>query len=142
MAAAVRRILMMTVVGLSLACPDKREQVAAPQVAPPPPPAAPVKTTVEAFHDVLAPVWHTDDEAKRNESACSTAASLHTLASRLVGEPAPRAATPAYPAQTVALEKAVTSLESACSGAERTSVGPALSNVHDAFHAVSACAGR
>jgi hypothetical protein len=100
----------------------------------------PKKEAVEAFHDVLAPVWHTEDEAQRETRACAALRALRVEASRLVSEPAPAKATPAFAAQARNLAQAVTALEAACEK-DPAAVAAALHDVHEKFHTVRECSG-
>lgn len=132
----MRRLLVLS---LSLwACDDRKPQAPAQAAAPL---AAPTKSAVDAFHDVLAPVWHTDDQPQQTEKACAALPDFRAQVTRLVTEAPPPSATPAFGPQTRELERAVTSLEAACAN-DRPAVTSALTSVHERFHAVSKCTGR
>lgn len=92
-------------------------------------------STVEAFHDVLAPLWHAPESDKRTADACAAAASMRTLSQRLVSEAAPAGATPGYAAATKALDASVVAFRQAC--AVKAGTSSAFSALHHAFHGVA-----
>lgn len=76
---------------------------------------------VEAFHDVLAPVWHAHPGPERLQVACGKADSMLDLAKAI-------RSTDAHD-----LAVAVATFKAKCL-ADRESAEPALGAVHDAFH--------
>jgi hypothetical protein len=99
------------------------------------------KGAVEAFHSVLKPVWHTKEEDARLGLACTSAAELHALATRMRLEP-PAQATPAFVPQAHVLEQATIELVKRCATQETSGLQRSLADVHEAFHVVSECAGE
>lgn len=86
------------------------------------------------FHDVLAPAYHHDKGAQRDELACSGAPKMKEAAAKIAGEPKGDAA--AWKAKADALAAGVVAMESACGAAGRADVAAKLETVHDAFHAL------
>lgn len=76
---------------------------------------------VNAFHAVLAPVWHAPAGEMRLKQACAKAPRLETLARRIRSTDAK------------ALLAATTRMKAQCRTAP-TLVEPRLGEVHDAFH--------
>ena len=101
----MRRLLVLS---LSLwACDDRKPQAPAQAAAPL---AAPTKSAVDAFHDVLAPVWHTDDQPQQTEKACAALPDFRAQVTRLVTEAPPPVAAlppPLVPASTPASLSAI-----------------------------------
>jgi hypothetical protein len=83
------------------------------------------KDSIDAFHDVLAPLWHAADTPERTENTCKALPKLERL-SQDVGD-AP-------------LVESVQALAAECLG-DRTAFKPKFSSVHDAFHAAMDKAG-
>lgn len=134
------RSLLATLV-IACAC---TKPVAKPPAEPPPPerehrhPALP--PTLEAFHNVLSPVWHATPGPDRVSAACAQAATLTTHATALVTEPAPAEAAgkvEVWKVRTTALASQVGSLTSACSADGKPDVEIRLGSLHEAFHSVS-----
>lgn len=93
--------------------------------------------TLNAFHDVLSPVWHTPPGANRIAAACAQAALLRARADALVTEPAPPEAASKlelWKARTTVLASRVGTLGSACEVEGRPEVEATLVAVHEAYH--------
>lgn len=114
------------------------------------PPAAPsperehghptLPPTLEAFHNVLSPVWHATPGPDRVSAACVQTATLTTYATALVTEPAPAEAagkSDVWKVRTTALASQVGSLTSACNVEGQPDVETRLGALHEAFHSVS-----
>jgi hypothetical protein len=84
-----------------------------------PAPAAPA-SAVDAFHDVLAPLWHSPDSRERTEKTCAAVPALEARAQDVGDAP---------------LVEAVQALAAECTG-DRAAFKTKLAAVHDAFHAV------
>lgn len=76
---------------------------------------------VDAFHAVLAPIWHAPQGNERLQSACEKAGEMERLATGIRSTDASR------------LVSSVMTLKTKCQG-EQAAVEVALGNVHDAFH--------
>lgn len=76
---------------------------------------------VDAFHGVLAPVWHADRGAQRNRDACAQAGRMASLAKEIRS------------ADAAALQAGIVTLQAAC-GDAKGDVEGALFEVHEAFH--------
>ncbi|MCC6874700.1 MAG: hypothetical protein IT378_10385 [Sandaracinaceae bacterium] len=91
---------------------------------------------MSAFHDVLRPVWHGEEGAARAQAACDASASFTERAQAVAGASAPEGIdASAWTAAGANLVAKVQALSTACS-ADPTTAGPALAEVHDAFHAL------
>ncbi|HJW25929.1 MAG TPA: hypothetical protein VJ576_13625 [Rhodocyclaceae bacterium] len=88
---------------------------------------------VDAFHSVLAPIWHARPGKERSRNACAKAAEMEGLAKDIRSADA---------AQLVA---SVATLKQKCQGGD-AEVDAALFDVHEAFHRLieprPAAAGR
>lgn len=76
---------------------------------------------VDAFHAVLAPVWHARPGLERSRNACAKASRMKALAQAVRSKDAS------------ALRAAVAALQGKCEG-KPTDVDGALHDVHEAFH--------
>lgn len=76
---------------------------------------------VDAFHGVLAPVWHAARGAQRNQDACGQAGRMASLAKEIRSTDA------------TALQARIVTLQAAC-GEAKGDVEGALFDVHEAFH--------
>ncbi len=75
----------------------------------------------DAFHAVLAPLWHAPASAERSDKVCAQAASMESLAAAIhCGDAKP-------------LQAAVGVLKQQCQ-AKPLDIERAFSSVHDAFH--------
>ena len=76
---------------------------------------------VDAFHSVLAPIWHAQPGKERSRNACAKANEMEKLAKDIrSGDASP-------------LVAAVGSLKKSCRG-KQGDVDTALTQVHEAFH--------
>ena len=137
---AILSVIALT--ALSVACGNNAEQPppATPTSAPAPAePAAPdakgasaaeghegghedhgkMKPEIHAFHETIAPIWHTTPGADRVGKACSGQADL-TAKAAAVGD--------------AELTAAVDAVKTACSTPDKKDVESKLSTVHDRFH--------
>jgi hypothetical protein len=90
------------------------------------------------FHDVLAPIWHSDTGAARTEKACEATKTMRARAAAVVAAPPPEGAkADDYKAAAKGLSDAVDALSAACGAPDRPEVDAQLSAVHDAFHKVA-----
>lgn len=78
-------------------------------------------TDVDAFHAVLAPIWHARPGAARTQDACAKAGEMARLANEIRSKDA---------SQLVA---SITVLKAKC-GNEKGDVDGAFHDVHEAFH--------
>lgn len=76
---------------------------------------------VDAFHAVLAPVWHANPGPKRAQDACAKAGRMAALAEDIRS------------ADAAALRTAITALKTTCE-TKPAEVDSALHDVHEAFH--------
>jgi hypothetical protein len=77
---------------------------------------------LDAFHDRLAPVWHSTPGTERIAKACAEAKDLRAKSDATAD---------------VELIDAVTKMEAACGAEGRRDVESALSAVHDRFHVLA-----
>jgi hypothetical protein len=77
---------------------------------------------VDAFHAVLAPIWHASPGPERLQNACAKGAEMQKLAREIRS------------ADAKALDESVTRLNTSCKGQPPVGVDKALVAVHDAFH--------
>lgn len=90
---------------------------------------------LDAFHEILAPRWHSAAGPERMKATCGQIADFRTRAAAVKGAAAPAGA--AADAWTQAGDKLVTTvatLETTCGGTDQAAFDTAFSAVHDAFH--------
>jgi hypothetical protein len=97
---------------------------------------AALPATLDAFHDVLAPAWHSEPGATRSTAACTAAPSLRERAGTVQSDAAPEGVdAAAWTEATAALVSTSDALVATC--AEQGADGEAkLGAVHEAFHAL------
>jgi hypothetical protein len=83
------------------------------------------KAAIDAFHEVLAPLWHSPESPERTAKTCEAVPSLEAKAQD-VGD--------------AGLVEAVHALGAECAG-DRQAFQPRFATVHDAFHAAMEKAG-
>lgn len=76
---------------------------------------------VDAFHALLAPIWHARPGKERSQNACAKAAEMEMLARDIQS------------ADAKPLVASITSLKSTCKG-KLAEVDAAFFDVHEAFH--------
>jgi hypothetical protein len=103
-----------------------------------PPSTAAAPTSVDAFHDLLSPLWHAPAGAARTADTCAAAPALRTGAEAMVASP-PAKVRSGYAPGTTAVLEALRALDAACSTADKAGLDEQLGAVHDAFHTVAAC---
>lgn len=90
--------------------------------------------TLAAFHETVAPVWHSEPGAGRATLACNAAAQLRERAGAVQsGEPPAGADAAAWTPATGALVTSTDALVAACT-AQGADVEVKLTAVHEAFH--------
>ncbi|MBK7900925.1 MAG: hypothetical protein KA603_00080 [Azonexus sp.] len=77
---------------------------------------------VDAFHSLLAPLWHARPGKTRSQNACSRAGDLAKSAADIRS------------ANATALVAAIHRLQSTCKGSKPAAVDAAFFDVHEAFH--------
>jgi hypothetical protein len=77
---------------------------------------------VDAFHSVLAPIWHARPGDERSQKACAKAAEMEGVAKDIRSSDA----TP--------LVASIATLKLKCQGNKKADVDVALGEVHEAFH--------
>lgn len=92
---------------------------------------AAMSASVKALHDVLAPVYHLEKGAPRDEQACQALPKLDEASKGVSAELGGEADKPKHEA----MAQALAALGAACQVPERTDVAAKLEGVHDAFHA-------
>lgn len=101
---------------------------------------------VDAFHDVLKPLWHADAGEKRTADTCAQAKSLSAAAMKIAEGDVPEKAAAhadAWKQASEGLIAAVSDLEMTCGNPERLGMfDDGFKNVHDAFHALIAHLGH
>jgi hypothetical protein len=141
----MRIISILAIAALTVACGNNAEQ--APPTTPSSAPAAPdakgagvagtphdghgqheggghedhgkMKPELHAFHESLAPIWHTNAGADRVTKACAGQADLSAKAASV---------------NDAELTAAVEGVKSACATPDKKDVEAKLSSVHDRFH--------
>lgn len=108
--------LSATLLLVLAACGGGSRSTAPPAAGPPP---ASAKASIDAFHDVLAPLWHSPESAERTDKTCAAVPTLEARAQDVGDAP---------------LVEAVQALAAECTG-DRAAFKPKLAAVHDAFHA-------
>lgn len=78
---------------------------------------------VDAFHEVLAPVWHARPGTDRSRDACTKASRMDALAKEIRS------------AEASALRDTIAALKATCE-AKPADVDGALHDVHEAFHRI------
>lgn len=90
---------------------------------------------VTAYHDVLAPLWHSDPGAARDTRTCEQAAPLAERAAAVQAMPVPERATEgAWRSAVTQLVTTTAALGTACGATPRGDIAAALGAVHTAFH--------
>ncbi len=92
--------------------------------------------SLKAFHDVLAPAWHSEPGKARVTAGCAKAAELRPLAASLETSPPASASADAegWKTDSKTLESDVDALVTACAAAGQADAEPALAKVHEGFH--------
>ena len=92
---------------------------------------------VGAFHDVMAPLWHADEGAKRVDDTCSAVSAFLTQAEQVIAAPVPAEAASqdaAWKAAAGQLKAAVAALQAGCAATGRPDFAAQFHAVHEAFH--------
>jgi hypothetical protein len=99
---------------------------------------------LDAFHELLAPLWHADKGEARRSKTCSSMPDFKTKAAAVKGAAAPASVdAAAWTGAGGELEAAVSGLETACAGADLAAFEPAFEAVHTKFHgAMELVAGK
>jgi len=94
-----------------------------------------VHPTLDAFHDVFAPVWHTENDAERVAKGCENAAAIHAHVQKIEEGTIPEKATDqeGWKTDAHALMIEADGLVSDCK-AGTEGVAPRMKNLHDGFH--------
>jgi hypothetical protein len=114
------RIPLLLLVACGGAAPPEASPAASPAAPSAGSPTPTQASPIDAFHDVLAPLWHSPEGAERTEKTCTSIPTLEERAQD-VGDPA--------------LGEAVRALAAECAG-DRAGFEPRFAAVHDAFHAL------
>ncbi len=80
---------------------------------------APSRASIDAFHEVIAPLWHAPESSERTEQTCAAVPTLEQRAQE-IGD--------------AKLVESIHALAAECAG-DRGAVQGKFSSVHDAFHA-------
>jgi hypothetical protein len=99
---------------------------------------------LEAFHQVIGPLWHADKGEARQKDTCAAVPEFKTRAAAIKGAAAPASVdAAAWTSAGGELEAAVTGLETACGGADPAAFEPAFEAMHTKFHgAMELVAGK
>jgi hypothetical protein len=99
---------------------------------------------LDAFHQVLAPLWHADKGEARQKDTCAAVPEFKTRAAAIKGAAAPASVdAAAWTSAGAELESAVAGLETACGGADPAAFEPAFEAMHAKFHgAMELVAGK
>ena len=90
---------------------------------------------LDAFHDILAPRWHSAPGPTRMQDTCSAIAQFRSRgeAVKRANPPAGASAT-AWSQATADLDKSVAAMGIACDGKDQPSFDSAFTEVHESFH--------
>lgn len=99
---------------------------------------------LDAFHQVLGPLWHADKGEARQKNTCAAVPEFKTRAAAIKGAAAPASVdAAAWTSAGTELEGAVAGLETACGGADPAAFEPAFEAMHTKFHgAMELVAGK
>jgi hypothetical protein len=90
---------------------------------------------LDAFHEILAPRWHSEAGPARMKDTCAAIADFRTRGEAVKAAAAPaNAAADAWSAAGAKLVSSVATLETTCAGTDQAAFDTAFSAVHDAFH--------
>lgn len=91
--------------------------------------------TLDGFHDVFAPIWHTESDADRAVKACQNMTAIHANAQKIEEGPVPEKVTDqaAWKAEAHSFMEDVDGLRKDCD-VGREAVLPRLKNIHEGFH--------
>lgn len=94
-------------------------------------------TSLAAFHEVLAPLWHAAESPQRTTDTCNAIGELTSRARAITIDPAPAG----IDANTwgnagINLQASVKALHAECGTAARSALQPTFAGVHQAFHAL------
>ena len=94
-----------------------------------------VHPTLDAFHDVFAPIWHTESDSERTSKACQNMAAIHAHAQKVEEGSVPEKATDQanWKAEAHALMEDADALRKDCD-VGREAVLPRLKSIHEAYH--------
>lgn len=102
-------------------------------------------SSVYQFHQVLAPLWHSQPGRERVDAACSRASELHTLAQDIASAAVPERAQRNTVGWNEAVKDVITSIEQlsrACGENGGANAEGALTDVYRAFHGMVAYLGH
>jgi hypothetical protein len=92
---------------------------------------------VNAFHELLRPLWHAEMGDKRRADTCAAAPQMTSNADAIGKSVPPQTANAdRWTAATKGLVEAVPALDAACKSGDAAKFETAFSGVHDAFHAL------
>ena len=90
---------------------------------------------LDAFHQLLAPLWHADKGEARRSKTCGAVPDFKMKAAAVKAAAAPASVEAAtWSSAGAELEAAVTGLETACGGTDPAAFEPAFEAVHSRFH--------
>jgi len=91
--------------------------------------------TLDEFHAVFAPIWHTESDSDRAAKACHEMTAIHANAQKVEEGPIPEKATDqaAWKAEAHSFMEDVDALRKDCD-VGREAVLPRLQNIHVGFH--------
>jgi hypothetical protein len=92
---------------------------------------------VNAFHELLRPLWHADKGDPRKTDTCAAVPQLTSSANAIATSVPPQTANAdAWTTATNALVAAIRELDAVCKAGDLAAFESAFSKVHDAFHAL------
>ena len=94
---------------------------------------------LDAFHEILAPLWHAEAGEERTDRTCSAMDSFRTRAEAVRSSPPPPAAesdSAGWQSAADALGGSVDALAAACAADGRPAFAESFERVHEAFHAL------
>ncbi len=91
--------------------------------------------SLDEFHAVFAPIWHTENDSERVSKGCEKVNAIHAQAQKIEEGPVPEKATDqaAWKASAHSLMEDADALRKDCD-VGREAVLPRLKSLHDGFH--------
>ncbi|HMY15559.1 MAG TPA: hypothetical protein PKA58_04475 [Polyangium sp.] len=91
--------------------------------------------TLDEFHELFAPIWHTESDSERTSKACEKVAAIHAQVQKIEEGPVPEKAKDqaVWKAAAHSLMEDADGLKKDCDTG-REAVLPRLKNIHEGYH--------